>query len=79
MSEPARILVADLPVQVQEGLRADGVVSLRLLQGGVVEMAPSLVRTRQDPSALFGRVRVPEPLTDEQIEAGIAQGATEGW
>ena len=79
MAAPARFLVGDLPVSVQEGLRADGMVSLRLLQGGVVEMASSLSRSRRDPSELFGRVRAAEPLTDAQIEAAIAQGATEGW
>lgn len=83
MAKPARVLVADLPRPLQDTLRIEGRVSLRLLGGGLAELEPQdgppLVRVRRDPSALFGRIRAREALTDDLIEAGIGAGATEGW
>lgn len=38
MGKPAQVRVADLPGPVQDSLRMQGRVSLRLLEGGLVEL-----------------------------------------
>lgn len=73
MATPA-LHLADLPQAVQDELQGRGEVHLRLVVDNTVEMGAA-----RSVSALFGRVKMAHPVTDQDIEAAIAQGASEDW
>lgn len=64
----------ELPAALREQLQARGEVHLRLIEGGAVE-----VRSARSIRELFGSVRTSRPISLEDIERGIEQGAVEDW